>query len=256
MTGFQTRLSQDPPPLSRQGEILAAATGGINAEGLRRRGYSADPHHFNQAGLSDDLPAELHLAEAIPNAGVVGRDARFGQDIRLMLGFWPKAEQAASFAGAGAIRLRRCESVHAAGRPATCWRVFCSTVSRLAGPQVETMGIMGHRCSVSFQAWWPGRSSLRFSAMSMHWSRSAERLLEVRREPAAQLDFGLASRCRCRRADAPTSISVLRRCLRASVGRWTDDSALRSPSIWAAAARSVTSQAAKARWDRAVPLPF
>ncbi len=41
MTGFQTRLSQDLPPFVTAAGNPAAATG-INAEGLRRRGFSAE----------------------------------------------------------------------------------------------------------------------------------------------------------------------------------------------------------------------
>ena len=93
MTGFQTRLAQDLPPFVTAAGNPAAATG-INAEGLRRRGFT--PERIAQVkqmhrliyrqGLSlADAQARLReLHGALPEG-----DA----DLALMLGFLGQAER-------------------------------------------------------------------------------------------------------------------------------------------------------------------
>ena len=103
MTGFQTRLSQDLPPFVTAAGNPAAATG-INQEGLRRRGYTAERiarvkqmhRALYRQGLSladsmgavDALRASASDAAADP---VAANDA--AADIDLMLGFLRSAER-------------------------------------------------------------------------------------------------------------------------------------------------------------------
>ena len=93
MTGFQTRLSQDLPPFVTAAGNPAAATG-INAEGLRRRGFSAERiaqvkqlHRLiYRQGLT--LAAAIEQVSALSGALPEG-DA----DVALMLGFLASAER-------------------------------------------------------------------------------------------------------------------------------------------------------------------
>ncbi len=93
MTGFQTRLSQDLPPYVTAVGNPAAATG-INAEGLRRRGFT--PERIAQVkqmhrllyrqGLT--LAAGISAIEAL-RAQLEGSEA----DIALMLDFLARADR-------------------------------------------------------------------------------------------------------------------------------------------------------------------
>lgn len=85
MAGFQTRLAQDLPPFITAAGIPAAAQG-INAEGLRRRGFSAERVAFikriyrllYRQGLA--LDQALEAIRALPGAG----DAQAEADVALM----------------------------------------------------------------------------------------------------------------------------------------------------------------------------
>ena len=93
MTGFQTRLAQDLPPFVTAAGNPAAATG-INAEGLRRRGFTPERiaqvkqmHRliYRQGLTLTDAQARLReLHGALPEG-----DA----DLALMLGFLGQAER-------------------------------------------------------------------------------------------------------------------------------------------------------------------
>lgn len=103
MTGFQTRLSQDLPPFVTAAGNPAAATG-INQEGLRRRGYTAERiarvkqmhRALYRQGLSltdsmsavDALRASAADAAADPVAA-----SEAAADIDLMLGFLRSASR-------------------------------------------------------------------------------------------------------------------------------------------------------------------
>jgi UDP-N-acetylglucosamine acyltransferase len=93
MTGFQTRLSQDLPPYVTAAGNPAAATG-INAEGLRRRGFS--PERIAQVKQMHRVLYRQGLTLA---AGIAEIDALRGQlegseaDIALMLDFLAQAER-------------------------------------------------------------------------------------------------------------------------------------------------------------------
>ena len=93
MTGFQTRLSQDLPPYVTAAGNPAAATG-INAEGLRRRGFSAE--RIAQVKQMHRLLYRQGLTLA---AGSSAIDALRGQlagseaDLALMLDFLASAER-------------------------------------------------------------------------------------------------------------------------------------------------------------------
>jgi len=93
MTGFQTRLSQDLPPYVTAAGNPAAATG-INAEGLRRRGFS--PERIAQVRQMHKLLYRQGLTLA---AGMAAIEALRGQlegseaDIALMLDFLAQAER-------------------------------------------------------------------------------------------------------------------------------------------------------------------
>ena len=93
MTGFQTRLSQDLPPYVTAAGNPAAATG-INAEGLRRRGFT--PERIAQVKQMHRLIYRqgLSLADAQArlrelHGGLPEGDA----DLALMLGFLGQAER-------------------------------------------------------------------------------------------------------------------------------------------------------------------
>ena len=93
MTGFQTRLSQDLPPYVTAAGNPAAATG-INAEGLRRRGFT--PERIAQVKQMHKLLYRQGLTLA---AGIAAIEALRGQlegsdaDIALMLDFLAQAER-------------------------------------------------------------------------------------------------------------------------------------------------------------------
>ncbi len=93
MTGFQTRLSQDLPPFVTAAGNPAAATG-INAEGLRRRGFSAE--RIAQVKQMHKLLYRQGLTLA---TGITAITALQGQlagsedDTALMLGFLAQAER-------------------------------------------------------------------------------------------------------------------------------------------------------------------
>jgi len=93
MTGFQTRLSQDLPPYVTAAGNPAAATG-INAEGLRRRGFS--PERIAQVRQMHKLLYRQGLTLA---AGIAAIEGLRGQlegseaDIALMLDFLAQAER-------------------------------------------------------------------------------------------------------------------------------------------------------------------
>jgi len=93
MTGFQTRLSQDLPPYVTAAGNPAAATG-INAEGLRRRGYSAE--RIAQIKQMHKLLYRQGLTLAAGQAAIEalrGQLAGSEDDITLMLGFLASAER-------------------------------------------------------------------------------------------------------------------------------------------------------------------
>jgi UDP-N-acetylglucosamine acyltransferase len=87
MTGFQTRLSQDLPPFVTAAGNPAEATG-INAEGLRRRGYSAE-RIANVKRMHRALYRKgLTLAAGIEELKAMrGSEPEGDADIELMLGF-------------------------------------------------------------------------------------------------------------------------------------------------------------------------
>ncbi len=98
MTGFQTRLAQDLPPFVTAAGNPASATG-INAEGLRRRGFS--PERIAQVKQVHRLIYRqgLTLADAIKQVSALqgalgGADAGLGDaDLALMLSFLGDAER-------------------------------------------------------------------------------------------------------------------------------------------------------------------
>ena len=93
MTGFQTRLSQDLPPFVTAAGNPAAATG-INAEGLRRRGFS--PERIAQVKQMHKLLYRQGLTLA---AGIAAIDGLLGdlpgsdEDIALMSDFLGHADR-------------------------------------------------------------------------------------------------------------------------------------------------------------------
>jgi UDP-N-acetylglucosamine acyltransferase len=93
MTGFQTRLSQDLPPYVTAAGNPAAATG-INAEGLRRRGFT--PERIAQVKQMHKL---LYRQGNTLAAGIAAIEALRGQlegseaDLALMLDFLAKADR-------------------------------------------------------------------------------------------------------------------------------------------------------------------
>ena len=88
MAGFQTRLAQDLPPFITAAGIPAAAQG-INAEGLRRRGFSAERVAFikriyrllYRQGLA--LDQAIEAIRSLPDID----DAQAGVDVALMSDF-------------------------------------------------------------------------------------------------------------------------------------------------------------------------
>ncbi len=93
MTGFQTRLSQDLPPYVTAAGNPAAATG-INAEGLRRRGFSderiAQVKQMHRLLYRKGLTLAASLAEI---EALRGQLADSDDDISLMLNFLAGAER-------------------------------------------------------------------------------------------------------------------------------------------------------------------
>ena len=93
MTGFQTRLSQDLPPYVTAAGNPAAATG-INAEGLRRRGFT--PERIAQVKQMHRL---LYRQGHTLAAGIAAIEALRGQlegsedDIAMMLAFLAEADR-------------------------------------------------------------------------------------------------------------------------------------------------------------------
>jgi UDP-N-acetylglucosamine acyltransferase len=93
MTGFQTRLSQDLPPYVTAAGNPAAATG-INAEGLRRRGFSAE-----RIAQVKQMHRLLYRQGHTLATGVAAIEALRGQlpgseaDLALMLDFLASAER-------------------------------------------------------------------------------------------------------------------------------------------------------------------
>ena len=93
MTGFQTRLSQDLPPYVTAAGNPAEATG-INAEGLRRRGFSAE-RIARVKGMHRTLYRKgLTLAAAIAEIqSTRGEASDSDADAALMLDFLASAER-------------------------------------------------------------------------------------------------------------------------------------------------------------------
>ncbi len=93
MTGFQTRLSQDLPPYVTAAGNPASATG-INAEGLRRRGFS--PERIAQV---KQMHRALYRQGLTLAAGIAEIEAMHGQldgseaDLALLLDFLASAER-------------------------------------------------------------------------------------------------------------------------------------------------------------------
>ena len=94
MAGFQTRLSQDLPPFITASGNPAAAQG-INAEGLRRRGFSPERiaaiKHMYRLIYHQNLP--LDAARQAIQAQSASGDADMAADARLMLGFLANASR-------------------------------------------------------------------------------------------------------------------------------------------------------------------
>jgi UDP-N-acetylglucosamine acyltransferase len=87
MTGFQTRLSQDLPPFVTAAGNPAEATG-INAEGLRRRGFDAERIAQVKQMHRTLYRKGLTLAAGIEELkGMRGVSAESDADVELMLGF-------------------------------------------------------------------------------------------------------------------------------------------------------------------------
>ena len=93
MTGFQTRLSQDLPPYVTAAGNPAAATG-INAEGLRRRGFTAE-----RIAQVKQMHRLLYRQGHTLAAGIAAIEALQGQlegseaDITMMLAFLAEADR-------------------------------------------------------------------------------------------------------------------------------------------------------------------
>jgi len=87
MTGFQTRLSQDLPPFVTAAGNPAEAQG-INAEGLRRRGYGAERiaqvKQMHRTLYRKGLTLAAGVAEI---AALRGNSPESDADVDLMLGF-------------------------------------------------------------------------------------------------------------------------------------------------------------------------
>lgn len=91
MTGFQTRLSQDLPPFVTAAGNPAEAQG-INQEGLRRRGYSAERIAQIKQMHRSLYRKGLTLKDAMAEI-VAARDEASAPDADLMLGFLAAAER-------------------------------------------------------------------------------------------------------------------------------------------------------------------
>jgi UDP-N-acetylglucosamine acyltransferase len=93
MTGFQTRLSQDLPPFVTAAGNPSEAQG-INQEGLRRRGFSAE-----RIAQIKQMHRSLYRKGLTLSAGIAEIEAMRGQlqdgdaDVDLMLGFLAAAER-------------------------------------------------------------------------------------------------------------------------------------------------------------------
>ncbi len=93
MAGFQTRLTQDVPPFVNATGNPAAAQG-INAEGLRRRGFSAERIAFIKRMYKTLYRQGLTLEQAKAEIEAARGTADESQaDIELMLGFLATAER-------------------------------------------------------------------------------------------------------------------------------------------------------------------
>jgi UDP-N-acetylglucosamine acyltransferase len=88
MTGFQTRLAQDLPPFVTAAGNPAQAQG-INAEGLRRRGYTAE--RIAQVKAMHRTLYRKGLTLEAAKAELAGQPAQ--PDVALMLGFLAAAER-------------------------------------------------------------------------------------------------------------------------------------------------------------------
>ena len=88
MTGFQTRLSQDLPPFVTAAGNPAEAQG-INAEGLKRRGFT--PERIAQVKQMHRTlyrkTASRWKPPASPRSAREGASAEGDADVELMLGF-------------------------------------------------------------------------------------------------------------------------------------------------------------------------
>ena len=95
MTGFQTRLSQDLPPFVTAAGNPAEATG-INAEGLRRRGFSAERiaqiKRLHRSLYRQGLTLAAARAEMEAQRGKLP-EPEADADIALMLAFLASAER-------------------------------------------------------------------------------------------------------------------------------------------------------------------
>lgn len=93
MTGFQTRLAQDLPPFVTAVGNPAQATG-INAEGLRRRGYSTGRIALVKQMHRILYRQGLTLAAALDMLRRLGDDAPEAEpDVAMMLDFLDRAER-------------------------------------------------------------------------------------------------------------------------------------------------------------------
>jgi UDP-N-acetylglucosamine acyltransferase len=93
MTGFQTRLSQDLPPFVTAAGNPAEATG-INAEGLRRRGFSTERIARVKAMHRTLYRRGLTLAAAVADMeSTRGEAPDSDADLALMLDFLASAER-------------------------------------------------------------------------------------------------------------------------------------------------------------------
>ena len=93
MTGFQTRLAQDLPPFVTAAGNPAAATG-INQEGLRRRGYSAERltaiKHMHRLLYRNGLTLAASMSQM---QAMLAEGNASAADVRLMLDFLDGAQR-------------------------------------------------------------------------------------------------------------------------------------------------------------------
>ena len=93
MAGFQTRLSQDVPPFVNAVGNPAQAQG-INSEGLRRRGFSADRIARVKQIYRVLYRQGLSLEKAIDQLGaMLGASSESDDDLRLVMDFLNTAER-------------------------------------------------------------------------------------------------------------------------------------------------------------------